>query len=497
MPLSLLLHSARSPLNNLLQLKRVLPDALVKATTVLETDAVEEMPDVPRTIAFLDADSDEDVTAVKNAVSSLSASDLEVQEGPVQFLPPPDPADDGIINDPAFYGCTADELARIDQKVASLAAQVTRIVEAKPSGIPFPETQYTDDKQAAYETLCRLLPAIPMQDKGAILRPNDVNNLRGKKPDSIAVNAWNEVVDHLELEVRFFQYEREWFFINGYMRSALRDQVIFDYSFVDFLNNKYLQLKEDTTVSILLNVCMSLANRLVGKIPEYGEASAAVLSALWTITKGSMTHPSGTITAEISKVKQDIGDSFHNTIQKLETTDKNVSGDWGLLNDFGTLVHDGSLRWPRDLSPVRCACAQAFQLQTMKSLLYLKDHGSWVRTFGVVQMQRSSAKPRKRVWRHKGNYHLYTHSEPHKTCFGTKNYFYECYLGERIIQPAPPHGQARTDYLEASDELQAKLFGDKTQSETDPQLNLPPGFLIYPSKAPRKGWKLPQMKGIE
>ena len=480
-------------MKDLLRLKASLPAEIVSAAEVLDTGAVDEMPEIPRVIAVFDTATEQDAETVVAALKDASITDMEVVTGPIAFHAFADRPNElltcDVINDSSFYGCTDSELAATDIKIADIAKILTRIIEAKSSGIPFPETQYVGDHKRAYDSICNLLPGKkkPMEDKGEYLEPYDVEQYRDKAIDNIPTTVWNEVVDHLSLEIRYFKLEIKWFGDNGHMRTALVDRQFFDYHFVEFLNEKYLKLPNTTSMTVALDVYMGTAIRAIGTMA--GPVMGAVASALWIVTKASMSDPESKITGQLKAIRNAIFENFKNTIKALEQTDTKLSEDWGLLNEFGSLIRDEGLSWPRDLSKIREASAKSFQFCALRSLLHLlggTTAEAYV-TFGVVQSRRISDKPRSREWK---GYHLYTHSEKRGKCGVTNNYYYECYLGtSNLLLHVQP---STTIYSEASKLLQAKLFGNES-SETDPQFHLNPGFLIYPKRKPRTEWKLPQL----
>ena len=490
--LQLILNSSRSPLVDLLKLKATLPAKLVEACNVLDTDEVLEMPEVPRVIAVLADATEQDLATVSTALAALSLDDMEVREGTIVFSPVSArsaPAFDAPVADPDFYGCTASRLAALDASVDDLTKKLLQIIEAKSTGIAFPETRYTGDHKTAYESLCRLLGRVPMEDKGAVLYPSDADKFLDHPRDGVAKDVWNEVVSHLSREIRLFKQETAWFGDGGHLRNALRDKQFFDYGFVDFINDTYLKLPDSKAISLAMDVFMSTAIRAIGVAA--GPATGAIAAALWTVGKAYLPNPQGRIDAQIKVIRSEISAAFLASIKTYENTDKMLATDWGLLDRFGTLILDDKLEWPRDLTSVREAGAYAFQYCTLRSLLHLYSMTVFpqIGTFGVVQRLRFSKRPTKREWK---NYHLYTHSEPRKRCGVTKNCYYECFLGSSITTPVTT-GRPVTVYADAPKALQAKLFGTSTKSETDPQFKIDPGFLILPKGTARSGWHLPQV----
>ena len=491
--LQLVLTSTRSPLKDLLKLKARLPPELVDACNVLDTDEIQKMPEVPRVIAVLDNATAEDEATVRAAIDELSVKDMQVVSGVIVVTPLFDPGSHVLnapIDDPDFYGTTAPDLASLDATIDDLTKKLQEIIEAKSTGIPFPETQYTGDHAKAYELLCELIGRAPMDDKGTVLYPSDAEKYLDHPRERVPKDAWNDVVSHLAREIRIFRLETDWFGDGGHLRNALRDQQFFDYSFVDFINDTYLTLPDDKEISLLMDVFMGTAIRAIATVA--GPAMGAVASAIWTVSKAYLPNPKARIDAEIKAIKSEIATAFLSSIKTYEKADTTISTDWGLLDKFGTLVLCNELVWPRDLTPVREASAYAFQFCTMRSLLHFYSTTTGLlqtEVFGVVQQLRYSKNPRKRQWK---NYHLYTHSEKHSKCGVTKNCYYDCYLGSSITTTLTT-GPPQTIYVEAPKALQAKLFGDKTRSETDPQFNIEPGFLIYPKSKVRSGWSLPQV----
>lgn len=489
--ISLILNSSRSPLEDLFKLKAKLPAELVAACNVLDTDEAPALPEVPRVIVVLDNTSEQDAATVKMALAELALDDMVIEEGTIVFSPASgeDAALKAPVDEPDFYGSSAPGLAALDATVDDLTNKLKHIIDAKSTGIPFPETQYTGDHKMAYQSLCKLLGRAPMDDKGVVLYPSDADKYLDDPREGVPKDVWNEVVSHLSQEIRFFKLETKWFGDGGHLRNALRDKQFFDYGFVDFINNTYLKLPDHKEISLVMDVFMGTAIRAIGTMA--GPGMGAVASALWTVGKAYLPNPAGEINAQISAIKCEISEAFRASIKTYENADTTLCTDWGLLNQFGTLILDNELQWPRDLTPVREAGAYAFQYCTLRSLLHLYSMTTLTQTwtFGVIQRLCFSKQPRKREW---NNYHLYTHSEKRSKCGMTKNCYYECFLGSSVTNTVTT-GRPMTTYVEAPTALQAKLFGTKTRSETDPQFGIDPGFLIDPKHKARSGWNLPQV----
>ncbi len=439
-------------------------DAKIVDTGVTEDDDPDALhiPVITGTVETIDQ-----VDAVRRVVAAFGNSALRVETSEDV---PPQQADEGAT-------CLPHEPpTRLLEEVEDIAAVLKWIIETAASGTPaFPEESYAREQKAAYDYIVDKLGREPRIDCGASLYPSDITSL--KRPGKIDVSTWTGVVQHLADEVRYFKFVIDWFSDRGHFRVMLRDQTLFNYMFLDTLNDTYLKLPSDKRVSLALDVMIGLAVRAIAAADTGGKVIAAGLDAIWKVAKGTQPDYKGTITAEIVVMKVQLAEQFGLQINTVENANGRLFKDWGLLEAFGKLIYDRNLTWPTNLKPARTGASVAFHTHALSRTVKLMGPTPYVVGTTVT------AKPtHKRFWNpDSGDCHLRSSRSKEKTC---GNYWYrEFYLawgmGGAWPQELPKH-------------LQSKIFGTHRTSDWDPQLAMPPHFYTQPGCDVRKGWGLQQ-----
>ena len=76
---------------------------------------------------------------------------------------------------------------------------LSKVLEAEPSGIDFPEMTYGGDWLEAYKSVCSQLGKIPREDKGHTLTRAHFSDVKKPTDQEIDDAAWDEVLSHLKL----------------------------------------------------------------------------------------------------------------------------------------------------------------------------------------------------------------------------------------------------------------------------------------------------------
>jgi hypothetical protein len=471
------------------RLGRLLPADIVSRATLFAIDAVDDDTELPRYIAATAELTEAQTAQLQQAVAGLGLDDLQLQVGVARIAAPSVVPSDDL---PAtFFGVSDAELAASIARCIPIAEALKRIVEAKPSGIDYPEKTWTGPKQAAYTEFVKRLGRAPMIDKGAYLTPQDVSNAANHPPPNIDEHTWESVRDHLSRELKLYALATDWFSIRGYLHGLFTDQRLFNGDFVRQMNDKYLKLGSSKVVCIGLDVCMALAIRAIGTIKGYGTGLSAVVSSLWIVTKAVLPDPHAKIEAKISEMHDKVAQIFSTSLAALSNADDKLSKDWGLLDSFGTLLEQGDLVWPRDLTALRAAQSRAFQYVALQSTVHLLSGMSGLSSLeiGVVDLQVkvNGKQPGKWVGRHYLTHSVY--SKGGACGVGKGWYLRELFLGYRVITA----GSQTMHYQDADEALQTKLFGHGIDDPVDPQFALPQGFLLSTTNKLRDGWCLSQL----
>ncbi len=469
-------------------LRDTLPPDLVSRTKVLASCPAD--PDgLPRVLARLADATDGEETQIAEIVESNANGAFQVTRGTltkgvdgpseatlaadynaftIDWLPPPRGADPGL---PSVVTDT-----------------VKKILEARPSGIDFPEKTYDGDRRLAYDSICAQLGKQPYLDHGNSLTLASFHDVKKPTAPPIDQYAWDEVLSHLKTEVTYFGFASKWFDNGGHLRNTLRDQVFFDLDFATRLNHAYGLVPDDSKpMTLFADIAMTIAGRIIGTIAP---TAGFMLGTIWTIAQsGGGSGSGGVIKAAIREIVNGITKALSNSIDAVEACHGAILGDCGNLFAFGALVNDGTLVWPTDGKPIRRAHAVGFHYECLRSLTKVKSEAETYRSlyeeqvWGVIQRQTYVPKPGKRHFDARTGI-LYENTGT-KDCgnYPQTQYF----LGQLHRDYHEEHGWF--DHVRiAPATLAVKLFGTDDSDPTDPQLKIPFSFLE--SKQHRKGWDL-------
>ncbi len=483
--------SRRSYEPDINKLASLLSPDIISSTTLFAIEEVDESVALPRYIAQTTDLTEEQTEELKITFASLSETDIELKFGEA-VIEPSSGLEINAENLPAsFFGTSDAELLEADAARSSIQETLLKIMEAKPSGIDYPEKDWQGEKLTAYNEFVKRLGRVPLEDKGAYLTEYMVGQAAENPPQEIDIAVWKEVQEHLAREVMLFGRASDWFSITGKLHQLITDQRSFNDDFVRRINDTYLHIDGNKAVSIGMDVCMNLAIRAIGTIKVYGPGMGALVSSLWIVTKSLLPDPSAKVNAAINELHNKVTEIFRHSLKSIETTDQMLAIDWGLLDQFGTLLESKELIWPRDLTLLRAAQSRAFHYVALQSTVQLMSHShsiSWL-TIGVIDIQKKVNGKQDGRW--SGNHYL-THSVYSKGggCGCGKGwYLRELFLGYSVAtsgSPQPTHSDAPAN-------LQKKLFGTNIHNEEDPELGLTKGFLIYPDSKDRTGWNLKQL----
>lgn len=469
-------------------LRDALPPDLASRAQVL-TSLPAEPDDLPRVLARLADATDVERKTIAGIVEAKANGAFKVAKGaltkqldgpsqatltadydaaPLDPFPPPRGADWGLASD--------------------VTDKVKKILEAKPSGIDFPEKAYGGDRHLAYESICAQLGKEPYKDRGNTLSLASFQDVKKPVRPRIGRAAWDEVLSHLKTEVTYFGFANKWFDDGGHLRNTLRDQVFFDLDFATRLNHAYGLVPDNSKpMTLYADIAMSIAGRIIG---EFVPMAAFMLGTIWTIAKSAGGGGSGgVIQAAIREIVKGITKDLSNSIDAVETCHGAILADCGNLFAFGAMVDDGTLVWPTDGKPIRRAHAVGFHYECLRSLTKVKSEAETYRThyeeqvWGVIQRQTHVKSPGTRHFDAKTG--ILYEATGKKDCGSYPQA--QFFLGQLHRDYSEEHGWF--DHVKiAPASLAVKLFGTDDSDPTDPQLKIPLSFLE--NKKNRKGWDL-------
>ena len=461
------------------RLAKALPPEIAERVFIV----LEEATALPRPLLVLEPVEDGDVDALDAALETLQDPAIALDLG----------SRDEPAGPPAAESSAPPlELDIVPYSKAVALDGLEDILAAKPSGVDFPEKAYEGLHKKHYDKICKVLGAVPMEDRGRTLAIGDFNNLPEPKRRGKNLEIWTEVRDHLREETRAFIQANRWFDDGGHLRNALRDHVVVDKDFVERLNSSYGLIKTSEKVSYSTKLGEKMALAAISKLPGGGSMMALVLGLVWDAARNA-DGGADVIKAAIRDMKHKIAARFTATIDVIETCHTQILQDWGNLSAFMRMVQEGELEWPTDTKGLRFAHAYAFQYEAMRSIIVLKaelgryntmlDRGYW----GVVT---SWHKSKTAVSKHLDtNIPAYCKKSLPRNWYRWKHHYEQVWLGSQAEHWTETRNMgfwAKAKPKNSKKALYKKLFGTNQKSLNDIQLKLPKDFLVDRSK--RAGW---------
>ncbi|MEO0498758.1 MAG: hypothetical protein AAF141_15605 [Pseudomonadota bacterium] len=482
-----------NPIAYLQALKEHLPAAFAARAEILDVSA-RGGTDLPRLIARISDVEDADFDLVSKAMENVGDPGFDLTAGGLPRTPllaaPTEPELAGDIPTDLAWMSTPLKVAKPADDVLAMIEQVFNL---KESGIDFPELHYEGHDKKAYDDIVKTLKISPMEDQGERLTIADIRNIARPKAPKRKKEAWAKVLDHLENEVRYYSYAKDWFGDAGHLRNLYRDQVIFDHYFMDTVNDRFDLVPQKSEVVFYLDTAMKLlvtASEKVGG-PE-GKVLGKMMGLLWDYTVSQTGDPTGKIQGKIDEIRIGVDEAFTASVRRVEKIHVALCGDWGNLQTFAQHYETGALTWPKDASDIRKAHAMGFHYEALRVLLAIKSRletkntGYTDLTWGIVSNAVKTKSDRKRKW-DASKFKLYSASS--KSC--GKKYYYEIFLGTQTCplppsRPPPPCNAA----IPLKSGVPKKLFGTNTDDEMDPQLGISPRLLDSKKWRKDHGWVL-------
>lgn len=438
----------------------------------------------PRVVAMFDAsDTDQGSLAeLQKAIEGLRNEHFRLSVDPPTTAPPaanatPDEDLQGLL----LLLSIKPTAANADNPYPDLK----EIFETETSGEDFPELHYEGGCAKAYAHICKTLGIEPRDDRGVTIKPERIRNI--KRPRTIRARDWDPVVEHLEDEILFFGFTREWLGDSGHLMLLNDRQADLNFAFLDLLGGTYLGLKPSAQVTLVLDTMWKLACIVSSAAGGPAGKASGLLRALWDVTASLLPDPTAKTTATIAHMKQELTALWSAQLTMLGKQHARINRDWGLLSRFGGLIKSKKLEWPEDFSPVRLGFSRAFHVYALQKTLAKAPVGA---EMVLKQEVKCPAVRKKAGWwllcpksgERDCVYQWALPSKPYKT--GEWCFVY--YLGYKYHDPL----SRQDSYIPADRPIQRKLFGTETDCELDPELAFPHRFLTDPNCAERKGWGL-------
>lgn len=493
MEMTIVQTSKGNPVAYLQSLQAHLPKEFAARAEVLDVSA-RSGTDLPRLIARINDVEDADFTMVSEAMAKIGGDGFDLTAGgltrtPLTALPLDMDAVPEVPTDLAWMQAPTDTAVLGNDVLEEL----DKIFNLKKSEIDFPELHYDGDDKRAYDAIVKKLKISPMDDQGERLTVNDIQSIPIPKRPRNKKAAWIKVLEHLENEVRYYSYAKDWFGDAGHLRNLYRDQVIFDHYFMDTVNKRFDLVPKKSEVVFYMDIAMKLLIEASGHVGgAEGKALGKMMGLLWNYTTSQTGDPDGKIKGKIDEIRIGVDEAFTIAVRRIEAVHVGLCSDWGNLQAFADLYETGKLSWPKDASNIRKAHAMGFHYEALRILLAIKSRnetrstGYTNETWGIVSNSKKTKSDRKRQWDAKA-FKVYSASE--KSC-GSK-YYMEIFLGTKTcpLPPSRPPPPCNPSQPLKSDILR-KLFGTNTKDEMNPDLGISSELLDSRTWRKKHKWAL-------
>ncbi|QYX57295.1 hypothetical protein K1T73_02490 [Roseovarius sp. SCSIO 43702] len=439
----------------------------------------------PRVVVMFDEtdENGESLSAFKEAIDGLRNERFMLSPHPPALAPPAANETEDDALESLILLLRLPKTANADDPFPDLK----KIFETQASGEDFPEDQYEGGAAKAYAHICKKLGTEPKEDRGVTIKPERIRNM--KRPWRIKARDWDPVVEHLETEILFFGFTREWLGDSGHLMMLNDRQTDLNFGFLELLGGTYLGMKSSAKVTLIIGTMWKLAGFASSAVGGPAGKAAGLLRALWDVTAAGLPDPTAKTTATIAGMKGELTKLWSAQLTMLGKQHAKINGDWGLLNRFGGLIMSKKLDWPEDFSPITREFSRAFHIYALQKTMRKAEVGAEM----VIKEEVPCQKPRNKAgwWlrcpRSGGRDCTYRWALKSKK-YKTGHWCFVYYLGYKSHDPL----SRRDSYIPADGPIQRKLFGDRTESILDPELGFPHRFLTDPNCAERKGWGLEQ-----
>lgn len=449
---------------------------------------------LPRLIAVVPDVEDSDFDLVSKAMAQVETEGFMLSAGGLPAPPAkykfPDPDVEPVLPDELAWQVTQSNATTLS---ADLNETLAQIMDGTPSGEAFPEESYSGEDQKAYLEIVEKLRVAPMVDQGERLTVQDIRDIKPPRRPSAKAAAWKKVLAHLENEVRYYIYAKDWFGDGGHLRNLYRDERVFDHHFMDTVNDRFKLAPDNKEVTFFLDIAMKLMIAATSKIDAtYGGPLSVIMGKVWDYTKSQQGAAAQKIKGKIKEIHIGVDASFVVSVKKVEEVHETLCSDWGNLSRFAALYENREITWPKNATKLRAAHALGFQYEAMRILLAIKSRsesgstGYTNETWGIVGNTKQAGKPAGRKWDPKT---FILRTKTYENC--KKHYFEEVFLGHQTCplppgRPPPPCNPA----IPVDLALRKKVYGTDISSDTDPDLGLPNKALDDVKWRRAQGWSL-------
>ncbi|MEM6802729.1 MAG: hypothetical protein AAF696_15070 [Bacteroidota bacterium] len=448
-------------------LKKSLSDEITKRTQIFEPSLYQKLRSLPKIFAGITDLSQQESDIIKAVFSDFGISGFELIEEIPVWSP------NGTTEEAFFLpNIDSDQMKAIQSQINSLSDKLKKFFSAKASGEDWPENKYGGTHKEVYDFIVLILAKThnrphPKDNKGDTISFDEIRRI--KRPDELPEEIWEEVVEHLRVELQYFAYAKDWFADSGHLRTFLLHQREYNRHFISKIAADYVEIPGKKVVTIYFDQVMKLVTVSVGAL---NSAVGTLVSIAWDVAKATAQDK---ISGKISELETILFENFSHMIHKVELAHGYIRNDWGKLEEFGRMLQKGEIHWPTDAKPLRAAASIGFHSYALKTLLLLSDY-----QYIVDQIVSTSKETARKFDPKNGIYTLSTHSEKGRC---NRWYHRHLYIGKLLTFP-----DGTFMYSPAPTKLHRKLFGLNQNDDIDPEFRLPAGFYLDPKGKERKSW---------
>ena len=198
---------------------------------------------------------------------------------------------------------------------------------------PWPEDSYAGGKLKAYDYILSFFPGEGPIKNGRMLESERLDVIRYAADKGFTEEEFDEVKDHLLLEVGYFKTANKWFDVDGIMDAIYRGVAILSTN--DLIEAaEYMAIPPETSkVWAILDEIFGGITAILSAIPVVGSYISAAIHIAWSTVKASL--PGIPASAPIEATVAELADGLNKFLENMETASEIQKRT--LFTNFGRL----------------------------------------------------------------------------------------------------------------------------------------------------------------
>jgi hypothetical protein len=207
----------------------------------------------------------------------------------------------------------------------------------------WPEDTYTGGHLAAYQFIVGKLPGQTPPKRGTIKEPEEIAVLTYPGGTAFTSDEFQDVKDHLLVEIGHFTTADQWFGPNGII-NAVNTQISVLSAGDLTVAASMMSIPPTTNVTMSLDDIFGIITAWVGEIPVIGGVIAAVIDTGYAVTKAVMPQEARQpIQATVAAIADQLDEYLISMVRSAALQQVKVCTDWGRLSEFSAGVATGRI----------------------------------------------------------------------------------------------------------------------------------------------------------